>query len=1015
VTRLTLLVAAAAALAAQPVAAAPADRLSLQESFRIGTSGVPCTAQLRPMDPKLKGLFDRAYAIVCRDAAAPVGTLYALKRGTAAQLAVPGRRCEAEGSADVPGLANARVTDCESEDLLRHRLYTLVRGSTLYAADGLAGYDSALRLGLASLVTDRPVEGEVQVAVTAAGDPAAFARVQAGALDPEGALAEAYVRNNSGSYAEAAEFFQTLYERTAGVADNVRATEYLVNQGLQQSNLGQFPAAEAAFAQAEERGAARDPIVGRLLRNYRAIHAINRRRPADALAALERAVAPVDRAAAEAVSGVEITPRLAEEINRVNTALNRTAGLDFRLTPFERAQILDAQAGQLRGVALRLQGRYPDALQALERAETALAAVRQGRVVSTAFMRAEILAEAGVAREASGDPAAAEAALKRAVTLLETSYPQSAALLQARARLAAYYARQRRSDEAAALYAAVIAESERVPGAAAALRESLAPYFALLAERSAADPNAAAAMFAATQVFVRPGVAQTQAVLARELSGGNDEAAMLFRQAVNQSREVVRQAAEVAQLAALNSADGSEEAEALAAARARLRELETEQTALQSRLSQFPKYRVLAPQTLTLADLQKTLRPGEAYYQFRLVGEDAYAVFATPNSARAVRLQTSQRELNDSVAQLRDSIVKDDNGQLVTLPFDVARARALYRTLFDPVGADALRGVSHLIFEPDGPLLQLPPTLLVAEQAGVDAYLRRAARAGADKFDMRGVAWLGRDRRITTSVSARSFTDVRAIPASTGKRAYLGLGENAPPFTAASFLSTGGPARQDECDWPLDTWNKPISAAELQFARTAIGGAGAAVLTGPEFSDTALMARSDLRDYRVLHFATHGLVTAPRPQCPARPALLTSFGPGASDGLLSFREVYDLKIDADYVILSACDTAGMATVSATREAGVTTGGNFALDGLVRAFVGAGARNVIASHWPVPDDYDATKRLITGLFSARPGTPAGQALRTAQVTLMDDANTSHPYYWAAFAIVGDAERPLRTDR
>jgi CHAT domain-containing protein len=350
------------------------------------------------------------------------------------------------------------------------------------------------------------------------------------------------------------------------------------------------------------------------------------------------------------------------------------------------------------------------------------------------------------------------------------------------------------------------------------------------------------------------------------------------------------------------------------------------------------------------------------------------------------------------------------NGELVTNPFDVARARALYRTMFDPLGAEAMAGVKHLVFEPDGPLLQLPVSLLVAEQGGVDAYLQRTAKPEADKFDMRGVAWLGREREITTAVSARSFADVRLVAPSAGKRAYLGLGENAPPVTAASFLSTDGRVQQ-ECDWPLETWNKPISAAELQFARAAIGVQQAAVMTGAEFNDTALINRADLRDYRVLHFATHGLVTAPKPECPARPALLTSFGSTGSDGLLSFKEVYDLKIDADYVILSACDTAGMATISATREAGIATGGNYALDGLVRAFVGAGARSVIASHWPVPDDYDATKRLITGLFSAPRGTGAGQALRTAQVALMDDANTSHPYYWAAFAIVGDAERAL----
>jgi CHAT domain-containing protein len=75
---------------------------------------------------------------------------------------------------------------------------------------------------------------------------------------------------------------------------------------------------------------------------------------------------------------------------------------------------------------------------------------------------------------------------------------------------------------------------------------------------------------------------------------------------------------------------------------------------------------------------------------------------------------------------------------------------------------------------------------------------------------------------------------------------------------------------------------------------------------------------------------------------------------------------------------------------------------------VRAFVGAGARLVIASHWPVPDDYNATQRLITGLFSAPPGTPTVTALRLSQQKLMDDPNTSHPFYWSAFAAVGDGE-------
>ena len=175
--------------------------------------------------------------------------------------------------------------------------------------------------------------------------------------------------------------------------------------------------------------------------------------------------------------------------------------------------------------------------------------------------------------------------------------------------------------------------------------------------------------------------------------------------------------------------------------------------------------------------------------------------------------------------------------------------------------------------------------------------------------------------------------------------------------------------------------------------------------------DTAIRGRGDLADYRILHFATHGLVTAPRPECPARPALLTSFGDAASDGLLSFREIYDLRLDADVVILSACDTAGEASKSATREAGVTTGGGSALDGLVRAFIGAGGRSVVASHWPAPDDFSATQRLIAGLFEGGSGTEIAQGLRQSETKLMDEAATSHPYYWSGFAIVGDGAQQL----
>jgi CHAT domain-containing protein len=309
-------------------------------------------------------------------------------------------------------------------------------------------------------------------------------------------------------------------------------------------------------------------------------------------------------------------------------------------------------------------------------------------------------------------------------------------------------------------------------------------------------------------------------------------------------------------------------------------------------------------------------------------------------------------------------------------------------------------------------MLRLPPNLLVMDQASVDAYQARAKTSDAAAYDFRGVAWLGRDRDISTTVSPRSFAQLRSAPPSAGHKTYLGLGENSPPAASAAGLI---PAAADrDCILPLASWNNPISARELETAGSIIrrfDPNGVQILTRDQFTDTGLAARGDLDQYRIIHFATHGVVTARAAKCAAQPALLTSFGGNGSDGLLTFKDIFDLHLDADLVILSACDTAGKASAAATAQAGLGTGGDVALDGLVRAFVGAGARLVVASHWPVPDDFNATQRLISGLFSAPPGTPTVTALRLSQRQLMDDVNTSHPFYWSAFAAVGDGEMPV----
>jgi CHAT domain-containing protein len=1002
-------------------ASAREARPSLQDSFRLGnTRGALCQMQSRGADLVATGMFDRAWSIVCRDAATPVGQVYALRDGAAADARLAASRggatCAAEASdVQIADVGRVAVTQCRlAQAQVGYKVYRARIGKVTYVAQGLDGYDSALRIALRTIVTNRTIDDAITVATTGSTDPAAFARVQAGALDPAQTLAEGYRRNNAGSYAEAAEFFDTLQTRLdaddgirrGGPGRVERQHEYLVNEALQKSNLGDFAEADTLFAAADQ-ARTLDPVQLRLRRNFEAMHLLNQRSPEDAAKVLARPMGPIG--VRTVASGAEITEPIAAEINAGSPAARRLGAASTALTPEERAAILDAQALQLSATILRLQARPGEARILLDRALADASGIRGGRVTSITRLRAQIMAEAALTHEDQGDTASAEALLRRALDLLRTAYPDTTAMNGGRARLAAFLARHGKSDEALALYRDIVSSTAANRISNTGLSNQLAPYFELLASQIPARPALVDDLFLASQTLVRPGVADTQAVLARELRDGGGESAQLFRQAISLSRDVERTRIELARLNGVEQRDASV-AGLIAARQADLKTLSEQQALTFARLSEFPQYRALSTEAMTLGDLRAALRDGEAYYKMAVAGNGIYAIYADAQGATGWKLPLSTGDLADKVRALRATISVIENGQNMTYPFDVKLARELYVALFGPVAA-RLAPVRHLVFEPDGAMLQLPPNLLITDQAGVDRYLARAADPRADEFDFRGIAWLGRSHAVSTSVSARAFRDVRRTPPSRAARQYIGFGENA-PAPASVFAAS---ARAIDCTWPLGEWSKPIAATELRQAASLIGAPGSQVIVGQAFTDTAVRARSDLADYRILHFATHGFVTAPRPECPARPALLTSFGGGDSDGLLSFREIYDLKLDADVVILSACDTAGEASRAVTREAGVTTGGGSALDGLVRAFIGAGGRTVIASHWPAPDDFGATQRLVSGLFQQGAGQPLAFALRDAERALMDDAATSHPYYWSDFAIIGDGAQPLIAQR
>jgi Uncharacterized protein conserved in bacteria len=172
------------------------------------------------------------------------------------------------------------------------------------------------------------------------------------------------------------------------------------------------------------------------------------------------------------------------------------------------------------------------------------------------------------------------------------------------------------------------------------------------------------------------------------------------------------------------------------------------------------------------------------------------------------------------------------------------------------------------------------------------------------------------------------------------------------------------------------------------------------VLKGDEAKEKTLKALR-LGDYRVIHFAAHALIDE---QKPVRSAVVLSSDPDSSeDGLLQAREIFDLRLNADLVVLSACRSAAGRLV---RGEGLV--------GLSRSFLFAGASAVLVSLWPVDDE--ATGHLMSRFhFHLRRGRTAAAALRLAKADMASSSGFSHPYYWSGFVVSGSAGRRLYGNR
>jgi CHAT domain-containing protein len=411
--------------------------------------------------------------------------------------------------------------------------------------------------------------------------------------------------------------------------------------------------------------------------------------------------------------------------------------------------------------------------------------------------------------------------------------------------------------------------------------------------------------------------------------------------------------------------------------------------ALDKRLQrEFPDYAQLqSPEPAGAAALARLLKPGEALAAM-LSSEQGTVVFLLRDGrihAHAVSL--SSQALDGIVRELRRGL-DWTKGQR---DFDLELSHRLYRTLFEPL-EPALVDLKHLILVPAGPMLALPPAALVA---ATPASPRGYAEA---QFLIRRFAV-----SIVPSVDAfRALRAAKQAPAA--PEPFIGFG--APSFAGASGGSSAmaelGAACRDRADTiarllrlldPL-----PDTAGELRAMARALKAPADSVVLAGEATETRVR-RSGLDRYRVVAFATHGLLPGDLP-CDIEPSLALTPPAAASaedNGLLDASEIAALRLNADFVILSACNTAAPDG---------RLGGE-SLGGLTRAFFYAGARSVYASSFPVPSEQ--TAELTAALFAelaADAKLGRAEAARRAQLKLWRQRDIAHPVFWSGFVLIGD---------
>lgn len=449
--------------------------------------------------------------------------------------------------------------------------------------------------------------------------------------------------------------------------------------------------------------------------------------------------------------------------------------------------------------------------------------------------------------------------------------------------------------------------------------------------------------------------------------------------------------------------------------------------------TRFPKYaEFINPKPVIISQLQKQLRTSEAFVSIYSADDFSY-VWLIPPEGEALfsTIPLGRKRLAQMVADLRKALDPKPISLGDIPEFDTSLAYDLYRQLLEPI-EKGWKNAKDLLIVAHGPLGQLPFALLPTAPISLKEEQELFGK-------YRQVPWLIHKVSVTRLPSASTFVNLRSVSAGdSNRKAFAGFGD---PFFNAQQLAEAQKEKEEQTivnasqpgllhvrgiriseEGILDsdkiiscTINDlsrlPDTSAEIKHIAEALSAnPDSDIFLGKQASERQVKSM-DLSDRQVIAFATHALVPGDLDGLD-QPALALS-SPSISgekeDGLLTMGEILRLKLNADWVVLSACNT------------GAAEGkGAEAVSGLGRAFFYAGTRAILVSMWPV--ETTSARKLTVRLFQHQKEGKEfsrARALRKSMLDLIEGpgfkdyatgkivASYAHPLFWAPFIIVGDS--------